>query len=424
MKEFDLNIVNPYLLDNLLSAADGLDLFAKEDVCDESGAVLLSAGKALRADVKEKLLGKTLKKPLETCIGAKNALKHSDICNEALVILEEYPLFSSVKKYFRRDAKALGTIYLDSLSLLLLSVFKQNEPKIFQHTVMVALVARIIGAKMKLDYYNMALLSQAALLHDVGELYVDNAIVNKPGRLTTEDWQALITHPIIGEKIVTECTDYAPEVARAIAEHQERSDGTGYPKRIKADQLGKLGNILLMSEFVAGMLAKPDFPIARGLLVIKFFYWQYPVEPLAAIHALLRRDKVKLEDEDTPLVDAEAVQNVINEFDEVVSRLTACLGESKSFDEKAVIEHMLIRFGNIKRAMNEMGMEYCFLPDAWMKMQKDNQIRFETNLMSSELAWCLRDISRDASVHLLEVEHEPSKELKAVLDKMSQASFA
>ena len=159
MKAFDLNIVNPYLLDNLLSAADGLGLFAKEDVCDESGAVLLSAGKALRADVKEKLLGKTLKKPLETCIGAKNALKHSDICNEALVILEEYPLFSSVKKYFRRDAKALGTIYLDSISLLLLSVFKQNEPKNFRHTVMVALVARIIGAKMKLDYYNMAIVA-------------------------------------------------------------------------------------------------------------------------------------------------------------------------------------------------------------------------------------------------------------------------
>ena len=53
-----------------------------------------------------------------------------------------------------------------------------------------------------------------------------------------------MSHCKIGEMLIMQCTNYEPAVARAIAEHNERADGTGYPMKLHANQISQLGNIL------------------------------------------------------------------------------------------------------------------------------------------------------------------------------------
>ena len=422
MKEFDLTSVNPHCLDSLLSAVDGIGLYLKEDVCDTSGASLLTAGQALSLDMKAKLLDKKLKKPLETSIAAKKTISPSDITDEAMEILKALPIFSEVFSCFEMDAKALSTIYLGPVPAVFLSIIKHNNSKAFRHAVLVTLIARIIGKKMKLDYYDMALLCQAALMHDIGEQYVDAGIMQKKGSLTPEEWKCIMAHSKMGEAFITQCTNYAPEVAMAIAEHHERADGTGYPKRLHADQISKLGNILIVSELLAGMLAKPDFPISRGLLVMKLVAGQYPAEPLGVVHALLSSSKVKLKDEDAPFADAQKVQAVIGQLDAVVEELSTYLNGSCTLLEIEAVEHALQAAKKIKRAMISMGMEYCFHPEMWATLQQDSETRFEMDVVAREIAWRLRDISRDMMLHLMDINQVPSEPLKDIIERMSQVN--
>jgi len=424
MKEFDLSSVNIHCLDNLLSAAEGVGLYLKDDVCEKSGDTLLSAGQPLSSEMKEKLQDKKLKKPFELSIAAKKAISPSEISDEAISILKELPIFSEAFSCFEADAKALSTIYLGPVPEMFLSVIRHNNSKIFRHTVLVTLIARIIGAKMKLDYYDMALLCQAALMHDIGEQYIDADHMHKKGNLTPKEWKSTMAHSKIGEAVITHCTNYAPEVARAIAEHHERADGTGYPKRLHADEISKLGNILIVSELLAGMLAKPDFPISRGLLVMKLVPGQYPTEPLGVVHALLNSNKVKLKDEDAPFADAESVQIVIGKLDTAVEELSAYLNGVCDLVEIEAVEHALAETNRVKRAMISMGMEYCFHPEMWAKLQQDTQTRFEMDVAAREIAWRLRDISRDMMLHLMDINQEPTESLESIIEKMSQVDVA
>jgi hypothetical protein len=422
MKEFDLTSVNSHCLDSLLSAADGIGLYLKEDVFDASGVSLAKAGEALSSDIKAKLLDKRLKKPLETSIAAKKTISPSDITEEAVTVLKAMPIFSEIFNCFETDAKALSTIYLGPVPAIFLSVLKHNNGKAFRHAVLVTLIARIIGTKMKLDYYDMALLCQAALMHDIGEQYVDAASMQKKGSLTPEEWKSVMGHCKIGEAFINQCTNYAPEVAMAIAEHHERSDSTGYPKRLHADQISKLGNILIVSELLAGMLAKPDFPISRGLLVMKLVAGQYPAEPLGAVHALLSSSKVKLKDDDAPFADAQKVQVVIGQLDAVVEELSNHLNGACTLLEIEAVEHALLVANKIKRAMISMGMEYCFHPEMWVALQQDPETRFEMDVVAREIAWRLRDISRDMMLHLMDINQAPSESLKDIIERMSQVN--
>jgi hypothetical protein len=422
MKDYDLNIVNTHCLDRLLSASESIGLVFKEDIFDASGAKLLSAGQVLSAEVKEKLIGQKLKKPLETSIAANRSITPINIANEAISILNELPIFSEIFNCIETDAKALGTLYLGSVPAIFLSVMKHNNSKTYRHAVLVTLIARIIGKKMKLDYYDMALLCQAALMHDIGEQYLDADTILKRSSLTPEDWKCIMAHTRIGEAFIIQCTDYVPEVARVIMEHHERADGTGYPKRLQSDQISQLGNILIVSELLAGMLAKPEFPVSRGLLVMKLVAGQYPAEPLGVVQALLIGNKGKLKGEDAPFADAEKVQAVIGQLDSVIDELSGYLSGICLLGEDDVVEHALKVAKKIKRALISMGMEYCFHQEMWATLQKDTEIRFEMDVAAREIAWRIRDISRDMMLQLMEMNLEPTQSLKEIIERLSQVN--
>lgn len=95
------------------------------------------------------------------------------------------------------------------------------------HSVGVADMAVAIAEEMNFAEDDLHYLRQAALLHDIGKLALDPAVVNKPGVLTDEEYQEIKKHPLIGASIVSREKSFEP-VAPAIRHHHELMDGTGY----------------------------------------------------------------------------------------------------------------------------------------------------------------------------------------------------
>lgn len=117
-----------------------------------------------------------------------------------------------------------------------------------RHGVGVAVLAAAFGEYLNLDRTLVSELAVAGLLHDVGKALSPKDLLAKPSSLTPEEYQRLKRHPIESCSVLSAAMDLSPHVLRAVAEHHERHDGSGYPKGIKAQEQSFLGRILAIAD--------------------------------------------------------------------------------------------------------------------------------------------------------------------------------
>jgi putative nucleotidyltransferase with HDIG domain len=116
----------------------------------------------------------------------------------------------------------------NTATILLLDSLKGYDEYTFTHSVNVALISAAVARSLGFAESFIDAIAHAALLHDIGKLYVPREIVNKTGRLTPSEWQAMKKHPIDGERILRE--EGLDLLSRRVAyEHHMRHDLTGYP---------------------------------------------------------------------------------------------------------------------------------------------------------------------------------------------------
>lgn len=104
-----------------------------------------------------------------------------------------------------------------------------GDPYTHGHSQRVSRHAVMIGRAMRLPRRQRAKIRLAGLLHDVGKLYVPSEVLNKPGKLTDEEFGLIKKHAALGGEIVARLGD--PELTSIVRHHHERIDGTGYPDR-------------------------------------------------------------------------------------------------------------------------------------------------------------------------------------------------
>ena len=117
-----------------------------------------------------------------------------------------------------------------------------------EHSHRVAEYARLIGAHMGFAGKELDSLYRSALLHDIGKIAVPDAILNKPSRLTDEEFDIMKQHTVWGRKIL-EGLEFLPQADCGASYHHERFDGKGYPAGLKGGQLPfylLLGGMMLL----------------------------------------------------------------------------------------------------------------------------------------------------------------------------------
>jgi putative nucleotidyltransferase with HDIG domain len=100
-----------------------------------------------------------------------------------------------------------------------------------QHTEEVVRLAVAVAAELELDLEAMRNVELGAVLHDVGKVRVPEAILNKPGPLSDEEWAVMRTHPEVGQRIL-EPIQSLQAILPIVRHHHERWDGDGYPDRL------------------------------------------------------------------------------------------------------------------------------------------------------------------------------------------------
>jgi len=132
------------------------------------------------------------------------------------------------------------------------SVVDAKSPFTYKHSIGVADVAVEIAFEMNLPPERILLVRRAALLHDVGKLYVPNAILDKAGKLTAEEWAIVAEHPKMTQKILERISAFR-ELAAFAAEHHEKMDGTGYPLGLTGAEMSVESRVLVVADMFAAM---------------------------------------------------------------------------------------------------------------------------------------------------------------------------
>jgi HD-GYP domain-containing protein (c-di-GMP phosphodiesterase class II) len=115
------------------------------------------------------------------------------------------------------------------------------------HTQRVAELALAIGRELRLSSEQLRVLNRAALLHDIGKIGVPDAILNKPGRLTDEEFAIIKEHPGRGYTMIANIRSLHAELG-GIRSHHERLDGSGYPDGLAGDAIPLIARIIAVGD--------------------------------------------------------------------------------------------------------------------------------------------------------------------------------
>jgi putative nucleotidyltransferase with HDIG domain len=132
------------------------------------------------------------------------------------------------------------------------SVVDAKSPFTYRHSIGVADVAVELAFEMNLAPERIQLVRRAALLHDIGKLFVPNIILDKAGKLTAEEWAVVVEHPKMTREILERISAFR-ELAAFAAEHHEKLDGTGYPLGLTGADMSIESRILGTADVFAAM---------------------------------------------------------------------------------------------------------------------------------------------------------------------------
>ncbi|MDE2389260.1 MAG: HD-GYP domain-containing protein [Betaproteobacteria bacterium] len=122
-------------------------------------------------------------------------------------------------------------------ALLTLIRLRNVNEYTYMHSVAVCMLMVALGRRLGLDEIQVRQAGTAGLLHDIGKMVIPNEVLNKPGKLTDEEFAVMKSHPERGWEILKSCYQVHETALDVCLHHHERVDGKGYPKKLSGEAL-------------------------------------------------------------------------------------------------------------------------------------------------------------------------------------------
>lgn len=131
----------------------------------------------------------------------------------------------------------VDTMFSHGDAMLCLARIRAKDAYLMEHSMNVAILLANFGRYLGLERSVLKELTLGGLLHDVGKIMTPDAVLNKPGKLTDEEFGVMRLHVVHSHDILLATAGITPIMLEVAANHHERLDGSGYPRRLKGPQL-------------------------------------------------------------------------------------------------------------------------------------------------------------------------------------------
>jgi hypothetical protein len=268
---------------------------ASAAIYTESGIKLIDEGSRIDRELYAGLARHQLRNPIDHHIGIEGMVGFDNLETLAQELLQKSTVPRLLARALGADAAAmlrpLRSVPLPGSMALKLTLMRDRYPGLLRQSLCTLMVALFLAERLGLPTAQRTALAAAALLRDIGMLYMDPSWLVPHRQMSAAERRHLHAHPITSMLLIREQGDYPAEVATAVFEHHERLDGSGYPRGMVEANLSPLGKILLLAELVAALGQKfGDASPHRLGLVLRLNRRAFPTPLVAQVLAALQGD--------------------------------------------------------------------------------------------------------------------------------------
>ncbi len=225
-----------------------------------------------------------------------------------------------------------------SASTILQSINRARniDEYLYDHSVNVGFINGLFGKWLKLSEAETDKLIQVGLLHDVGKLKVPPEILNKPSRLTREEFDEMKRHSVYSYDTIINTPGYDPIVAISVLHHHEKAAGNGYPSGLKLDEIPIFSRVTAISDVYDAMIAKRSYKKAFSPFAIlnEFSKGRFSDLDMKLVNIFLELIPMELVGREVLMSNGEIAEVVYVSSTNFLYPLVKLDGEVKPTDEK------------------------------------------------------------------------------------------
>lgn len=275
---------NEHVVAAIMATSEQRQIVASEDIVDEHGVKLWSRDQPVSHSLHQRLLDRKLRAPIESCLRAADGVTVAHLMQGVQQLIA------------RQDGVGLllapqATLLLEEVShlplhpaaQLLLTTVQTTRPAVFAHAVEAMALAGALAAAQQWERYELRLALLGGLLHDLGEMYLDPRYLESDSAFDAAAYRHVVSHPVVGQQLIQRLTDYPEALGKAISQHHERMDGSGYPFRLAGEALTPLGRLLAVTEVLMGIADSGPAALSRAVLALRLVPGEFDpraVQPL------------------------------------------------------------------------------------------------------------------------------------------------
>ncbi len=171
----------------------------------------------------------------------------------------------------------IDSVFRNQDALLCISRIREKDAYLLEHSVNVSILMTIFAKQMKFDEELIQQLATGALLHDIGKTLIPDSILNKPGKLTAEEFTEMRRHVVYSKEILDKIPGLSPISIDVAAVHHERLDGKGYPSGLADQQISVYGRMIAIVDTYDAITAQRCYKEGQtGISALKILKRESP----------------------------------------------------------------------------------------------------------------------------------------------------
>lgn len=390
---------NRHYLRAITKMADSMHVVTQEALFTDRGIKLLDKGVRLDSKLYDRLVKHKLRGNIDDHLAVEDMVSVQTIVQLAAAQCENdtlpYLLVHTLEDMTAdRLLAPVRSILLPPALAFKLTVMREQHPALFAHSVRVMLVSVYLGIKSGWSDRECVPLATAALLHDMGMLHMDPVWHDPAHKVTGVGRKQLMAHSITAMLLIREQNIYPRSVERAVLEHHECMDGSGYPRGLRGDQISANGQILLMAEVAAAFFEKyaNEAAAQRLSLTLRLNHRRYPAAPISYLLPLLQIRAVQTDVQATQDDVARIITQLSAAFDDWDNRSAALPPEYLETGSGWACAYVGQRLAALQKTLVEAGSHPDQQSEALQHLQGDPQGLAELVLLGREALWQLQNI--------------------------------
>ena len=389
----------------VVQMGDTSPVFTTQTIFTTNKIKLVEKGARVNSALFERLVSHKLIPKLDQCLAVEDGVTTADLQEYARNLLDNDPnlaVLGGDQILKKRLLRIFSEITLLPPIVIKLTVAQKQRPEVFDHSIRVALIALYLAKRsLFMTEKNLITLATAAVFHDIGILHVSPELLVPGRRLKEAERHHLYAHPITGFLILREFSDYHPEISRAVFEHHERLDGSGYPRAIKEAEISTHAQILMLAEVANTVFERNSQTqsLAKLSVVLRLNQKKFNVVLANSLLSILGDMDKELAVDNAEAFPHSSMTSLEPHLEDVAQIFQDWSESSQLFQQQSggslsgqLVEIIDQRIADLEKSLNYAGIQVSNRDSLLESMQDDPEALSELGILIGEVRWQLAEI--------------------------------